>query len=196
MDNRELPDGYYDHPVVIEHGAREAVLPLGLFVDAVPYSHVDSTIGFWLINLITGERHLFSTLRKAVCCRCGCRGWCTFHEMFRFIKWSLVALRDKVTPGGRHDYMAWETLDAKRAVNAGIALLFRCCLFFVKGDCMEYAGTFALKAWNDSVRPCYKCNATPTLYRTLLAATWRPCSISGNAPRTITIQHVIVVGFS
>eukprot|EP00973_Karenia_brevis_P060959 8477331-Karenia_brevis.AAC.1 len=45
IDNGDLPKGYEEHPVV-KNNPGEPVLPLGLFVDAVPYSQVDELEGF------------------------------------------------------------------------------------------------------------------------------------------------------
>ena len=94
VDNRKLPHAYFANPVVRENPS-EYVLPLGIFLDAVPYSHVDSVIGFWFINLVNNDRYLAVVLRKSQCCICGCRGWCTFHEIFKYLAWSVQALRQK-----------------------------------------------------------------------------------------------------
>ena len=51
-----FPPSFHSHPVVEAH-PDEAVLPLSLFIDAVPYSVTDSIIGFWLINMLTARRH-------------------------------------------------------------------------------------------------------------------------------------------
>ena len=73
----ELMPAYYNHRIVREEleAGRDAPVPLALFVDGVPYSEHDSIIGFWVINMITGQRFLSVALRKKVCCRCGCRAW-------------------------------------------------------------------------------------------------------------------------
>eukprot|EP00969_Alexandrium_andersonii_P172564 7628423-Alexandrium_andersonii.AAC.1 len=84
-DEGELPEAYGRRPVVRAGGL---VLPLALYVDAVPYSTTDSVAGFWFINLITGVRHLFCALRKRLLCKCGCRGWCSYYQVFRLIEWS------------------------------------------------------------------------------------------------------------
>ena len=41
----------------------------------------------------------------------------------------------------------------------------RACIVWLKGDWSEYCGTFGFPTWQDTVRPCYVCNARPeTLY--------------------------------
>ena len=106
VDDRDLPPCYYAHPVV-EKAAGELVLPIALYIDAVPYSLVDSVLGFWVINLTSSKRHLFCVLRKRLACKCGCRGWCSFHAVFDFIAWSLRALANGAYPALRHDGRAW-----------------------------------------------------------------------------------------
>ena len=79
VDERvDLPDAYWETSLVQRFLAFMPVIPLALFVDGVPYSINDSVVGFWLINLVTMERTLLVAVRKKLCCRCGCRGWCTF----------------------------------------------------------------------------------------------------------------------
>ena len=80
--DESLPPCYYSNLVVQAYGSIEEdpILPLGLFADGVPYSLVDSVIGFWVVNLVSGCRYLAAVLRKKKCCRCGCRGWCAFVQ--------------------------------------------------------------------------------------------------------------------
>ena len=158
IDDDDVPDGYLNHPVVVEHGG--PVVPCAIFADGVPYSNSDSCIAFWLVNLLTARRYLFFILRKSQACRCGCRGWCTFHAIFRYIHWSISSLAAKLYPNRRHDGQPWDTTDmmASRDINAGEELTHRCCICFIKGDWCEYNSTFALPSWADGVRPCYKCN--------------------------------------
>ena len=52
-----LPPSYYDHPVV-ETNPEELVVPVGLYMDGLPYSLVDSVLGVWFINMVTGMRHV------------------------------------------------------------------------------------------------------------------------------------------
>lgn len=59
---KTLPPAYFDHPIV--KASRTWVFPVSIFLDGVPYSHTDSVTGVWLINELTGERHLVLALRK------------------------------------------------------------------------------------------------------------------------------------
>ena len=106
VDNEQLPKCYYMHPVVLS-AFGELVLPCAIFIDGLPYSLNDSVIGFWLVNLLTGCRYLLGTLRKKFACQCGCRGWCTFFEIFNFLAWSVQAMDDGRYPSQRHSSSNW-----------------------------------------------------------------------------------------
>ena len=86
----QLPPSYHNHPVVV--GSPEPPIPYALYSDAVPYSKVDSAIGFWLCNIVTGSRHIVAIMRKAQLCKCGCKGWCSFWPVLEFLRWSLAAM--------------------------------------------------------------------------------------------------------
>ena len=60
--DKELPPSYFSNPVV--QNSDTLVMPWGFYMDAIPYSLVDSAIGCWLINLISGVRELVCILRK------------------------------------------------------------------------------------------------------------------------------------
>ena len=46
--------------------------------------------GYWLVNLLTGRRHLFFTMRKKNMCRCGCKGRCSQNAIWTYTRssWS------------------------------------------------------------------------------------------------------------
>ena len=160
--NNELPPAYWAHPMVRETPLGAPVghpAPLALYLDAVPYSHTDSIIGFWLENILSTRRYLCCVLRKRTCCKCGCRGWCSFHAVFSFLAWSLGALARGVHPERRHDGNAWAPSDAKRELFSGVQMGTRAIVIYIKGDWAEYSNTLGLPAWTDSLRPCFQCVA-------------------------------------
>ena len=71
--SRDLPPEYFERPIV--KSSESLVLPISLFIDAVPYSQSDSCVGFGVVNKISKARHLVAVLRKHRLCGCGCRGW-------------------------------------------------------------------------------------------------------------------------
>ena len=156
--NQDLPPCYYDHPIVVRHPG-EVVWPFSLYVDAVPHSHTDSVIGWWMVNEVTASRFLFCTLRRKLLCKCGCRDWCTLYPIFRLIRWSADAMASATWPSLRHDGSPWLPRDSARVGMAGQPLRARCALLFVKGDWAEYSTTLGLANWSDAIRPCFKCNA-------------------------------------
>ena len=81
VDKGEWARDYYEHPIVTAH-PDEVVFPLSLYVDGVAHSKVDNVLGITITNMVTGTRHLCVALRKSLCCRCGCRSWCTLRPIW------------------------------------------------------------------------------------------------------------------
>jgi hypothetical protein len=109
-----MPPAYTEHPVVRSARDDEFVAPLALHADAVPYSQTDSVLGIWRVNLVTQRRYLAVALRKRICCKCGCKGWCTFHAVFEWLPWSVRALAAGRYPLQRHDGEAWRPSGIER----------------------------------------------------------------------------------
>ena len=83
ISENRLPPAYFENPVVRKLRAfGHQVLPLGIFIDGLPYSLIDSIVGVWLICLVTRKRFLLGVIRKKLCCHCGCRGWCILERVF------------------------------------------------------------------------------------------------------------------
>ena len=163
VSSRQLPPAYFENPVVREHGdVQSPVVPLAIFADGVPYSHLDSVVGFWAMNIITGGRVLFCVVRKKLACPCGCRGWCTMHAVFAWIRWSVECLARGVYPSRRHTGHPFEANDSMRAALAGAQMGLKAIVLWVKGDWAEYATTFGFAGWRDALRPCFLCNAFGT----------------------------------
>lgn len=155
---RALPKAYFRHPVVRSTSA--LVVPLGLFIDGVPYSHTDSLVGVWAANLVSGARHFIMGVRKRTLCRCGCRAWCSYDAIFRFLHWCFKNLAVGAFPGERHDSEVWRETDGLRADKAGTGLQARGALLYIKGDWSEYTNTFGFTAWNATERPCLFCRCS------------------------------------
>ena len=156
-ESNEFPPAYYLHPAVIEHGAGN-VAPLGVFVDGVAYSNVDTVIGFWVICLTTGQRFLAAVVRKCLLFDCSCKGWCTLWQVWTWLRWSLEACQAAAFPLHRHDNTSWLASDSKRSELAGSPMAVRGCLLLLKADWSELCTSFGIPAWNDGMRPCFGCN--------------------------------------
>ena len=133
--------------------------PISLYMDAVPYSHTDSVLAVWAQCLVTGARFCLGVLRKRTPCKCGCRGWCSFNELFMFLRWSLLALARGIFPPTRHDGKPWASADAVRCGTAGKYLPCRAAVVFIKGDWAEYSATLGFPNHADGLRPCFRCVA-------------------------------------
>ena len=158
IEDRKFPKAYYNHTLVQQYGSEELILPVSMFVDAVPYSNTDGVIGWWLINMLSGKRYLFATLRKTVTCQCGCKGWCTFNAVWSIVLYFLEAMASRIFPTHRHDCKPFHPDEADRAAIAGTRMQFRMCLLWVKGDWSEYVSTIGFPGWKDILRPCFCCN--------------------------------------
>lgn len=166
VSHRAFPDDYYNHPVV-RSAPPGTVFPLQLFVDGVPTTKRDGLIGFHLVNIVSGARHISVCLRKSRLCACGCKGWCSLHQVWVFLQWSFASLALGRAPGTRHDGKPWLRSDAERATlsNAQLALGISACLLHIKGDWMEMVTSFGFPSWNDKCHPCWACECEqPELY--------------------------------
>lgn len=77
----QLPQRFYDHPVVRRKGNRVAI-PLALYMDGIAMTRNDSIPGICVYSLLTCRRHLVAVLRKSFLCKCGCGGRCSLHPVF------------------------------------------------------------------------------------------------------------------
>ncbi len=66
-------------------------MPFALYMDGLPYSHVDSLVNVSITNVINKERYVFLVYRKRHFCKCGCRDWCTLYALYKYIEWSIRA---------------------------------------------------------------------------------------------------------
>jgi hypothetical protein len=155
--DKTLPPCYFEHKVVTDNPG-EHVVPVALYLDAVPFSQTDSVLGWWLVNLVSGQRYLYGVLRKSMACKCGCRGYCSFHMFFSFTLWSLRCLALGRYPSERHDNREWRPSDSGRVPLSGKPILFKAACIYIKGDWSEYASTLGFPNWADGLRPCFECS--------------------------------------
>ena len=159
------PRAYREHPIVLEAAAAGCGLPMpiALYLDGVPYSHVDSVIGFWMVDLLTARRFLIAVLRKKLVCKCGCKGWCTYQPIFRSIAWSLRSISKGYLP--EVDDLGREFREGStRWIMRGRPMTRRGACLYIKGDWSEYANTLGFPQWGDNLRPCFECAGIHDLY--------------------------------
>ena len=155
----KLPPAYHEH-CVVQRNADERVWPVALYMDGVPYSITDSVLAVWLVNAVSGKRHLCALVRKRQACRCGCRGWCTYFVLLKYLHWCLQALARKVHPSSRHDGSAWGDADGHHALLAGEAMFARAAMVWLKGDWAELCSRLGFPTWSHAMRPCLCCNGS------------------------------------
>ena len=177
VEKKELPNCYYNHPVV---QSSEIVVPIGIYMDGVPYSQHDSAVGMWIVNLTTNARHVCAIIRKSIVCQCGCRGRDTFHQVMLFLRWCLCSLACGIYPDLRHDGKPFGPSDIHRAECAGKPLGFKAAVLWIKGDWAEFCDRFGFPSHGSRMRPCFCCNVLGGLIMfdptgiSLLDVPWRP----------------------
>jgi len=157
IEARELPTTYFEHPIVT--GAppgSEPVVPVGMFVDGVPFAKKDSVIGFWFYTLTTGIRHIVAVIRKTQLCHCGCRGWCTLWVVFDWLRHGLVAMAQAIFPPAPYSGEAPWMPGLPAAALAGTAMR-RYALCEIKADWAEVHTTFGMASWKSVLFPCREC---------------------------------------
>ena len=152
-DNLELPQSYYQHPVVLQN-AGKLVFSFGIYTDAVDFTRQDSTVCIWLVDVFSKQRWSLVVLRVSELCQCGCKGNCTFHPFWVMLAWSFACLKTGKHPSTRHDSSAH--LDARRAELAEQHLeALGACICF-KSDWVEW-GKVGFRSWAHLTDPCAIC---------------------------------------
>ena len=158
---------------------------LAFWGDLAQY-HTRDAILLILFNFLSGvfrRRFWIVALGKRDICRCGCKGQCTYAELFSVIGWSLRALLVGKYPYYRHDNgllsESKKSGDKARAALAGKDLPMRGVCIRNTGDWGWMKSACKLTGWKDGKthRACYKCGADGFKRRwtdASLAAEWRP----------------------
>ncbi len=111
---------YTSHPTV--KAAAEAglpsPLPISIYMDGVSYSdgasgRQESVYGLWVINCLSGRRHLVTSLKTGDYCCCGCGGWCTLWPCLKTLQWQLLALQEGRAPERRPDGSEWSATELR-----------------------------------------------------------------------------------
>ena len=141
------------HPVVQRHGPNK-IIPLGIYIDGVPFNKRDSAIAMWVINLATNRRHVSIVLRKRELCRCGCKGWDTIYTALDCLRWQIAYLAEGKLPECKHDNTPWE---GYKGLSPGEDFGWKGVVVLFKADWGEYATTMAFRSWAHYLHPCFLC---------------------------------------
>ena len=157
VSSGSLPPVFYEHPVV--QGAPDDVVcvPTSIYVDGVPFTRADSSITFYMTNVVTNTTTLLAAVRKADACSCGCNGWCTLFGIHHVLGWSLESGAIGSMPDARHDGRSWLPSDGERQCRAGERLGFRLVPIFLKCDLMEVSSTLGLPGVGHASQGCPLC---------------------------------------
>eukprot|EP00959_Pyramimonas_sp_CCMP1952_P460142 9479385-Pyramimonas_sp.AAC.1 len=136
-------------------------IPLAIYTDGVRYtsalnSNTDSLLGVWVVNMVSQKRHLVCSLRENQFCSCGCKGWCTYWVIPRYLKWNLEALAT-----GRRPQLRWngDPVDdahvlKQRIQEHGEMLGFRAEVVWIKGDWADANKTHGLPSVTSANNCC------------------------------------------
>ena len=161
----EWEAAYASHPGTLAAKAEGTVaLPAALYLDGVRYTRTvgpgrqDSVLVITAYNLLTMKRHLIGVVRKAFVCRCGCRGWCTFWPIFRFIAHCMENACDGTRASHQYDGAPWppESVFSER-FKARPRLRSRFVLVQIKGDWSEFSNTLGFPGCRSIFAPCIFC---------------------------------------
>eukprot|EP00959_Pyramimonas_sp_CCMP1952_P126372 2643174-Pyramimonas_sp.AAC.1 len=95
-----------------------------------------TVLGIWLINLLSGKRHLMTSLRSSDTCSCGCRGRDSLFPLSSALSRMLRAMALGETPLERRHGSSWgEGSDFKQQQP----LTTKSVPVWIKSDLMEHA---------------------------------------------------------
>ena len=147
------------HPVVASSRPGEVVTPLALYFDGIGYTKRDSVHGFFVINMVTGTRHLVCEMRKRDQCRCGCRGWCSLLPIFQFLHRCFLFLATGLHASDRHDGKAFLNQEVRLNALAGTACR-KAAVLYIKADLMEFGSSLGFPTTASKDSPCLFCKST------------------------------------
>ena len=157
---------YCQHPVVVTEvsNGRPKPLPVGIYLDGIRYllqaaGRQDTVLGVWLINLVSGKRHLLCSQRSSDTCLCGCRGWDSLYPLLLTVQWMLRAMTVGKTPPAKHDGTEWGPDDPYKDPQD---LSTKSVLVWIKGDWMEHSKSLGLPSWQSYHNPCQFCRTPST----------------------------------
>ena len=101
--------------------------------------------------------HFIAGIRKFSFYKCGCKGWCTYYEVFKYLNWALEILGEGTSATHRHDNKTWKSTDDLRKQLAGQKSI-KGCLVHLKTDWMEYGSMMVFPIWSNNIHPCTCCN--------------------------------------
>ena len=157
--NKTLPPCYFSHPVVVSAPADVDVYPVAIYCDGVKITRHESVLCFFYYNMVSETRHMIAAFRKTEMCRCGCKGWCTLHPLFSFLRWTNECGAQGVYPSTRHDGTSFSEGDRTRSAMAGRPLGHRFAVTLIKGDWAELTVTYAFPTLASTHSPCPLCRA-------------------------------------
>ena len=107
---------------------------------------------------LRSERRLAFVLQKSRLCNCGCRGYCTFQDVFAVMSWSFQCLSTGLAPSVRHDGAPFSEDDRRSRLPAR-SQIPRGALLQVRGDWEFFSTALDLRSASCNTF-CFLCEAT------------------------------------
>ena len=120
-----------------------------IYIDGTPTTKRGGVIGVWVYNQLSQKRHMVCVLRKNILCKCGCKGWCTWCVVFRWLEWSFSCMAEGMYPSCKWNGVPYDVVaDERRAALAAgrVELKSKAGPIWNKGDWQEYATTRVFSA--------------------------------------------------
>ncbi len=163
IESQDWPKSFTEHVVKTTAGDDELVVPLGIFFDSAQYGgratagRERSVLVISFVNLASQQRHPGVLFRKHLACKCGCRGYCSYERILRFVHWNLKILAD-----GKHPCIDMDgvKLTGRRAHLAGTPLGFKGACTQIMADWEGICQLGYVTTWAHNDRPCPLCTAS------------------------------------
>ena len=149
----------------------DAVAGVGVWGDMAPFNTRDS-IAILLFNILTGLHHqrlAICAIAKRSVCRCGCKGRCTYEDVFRVMGWALTQWKLQVYPTIRDDGVPFAASskigDDVRAAKgkSKTRMKIKGGVLQKRADWQWHKAVLNMCGWRyegPDRNICYKCNAT------------------------------------
>ncbi len=166
-EHSEWAPSFWDHEEHTVLGDDRPCWPIALYCDGIQYSKqtsvgkAESALGFFVYKLRSQRRISAAVLQKSQLCRCGCRGYCTLSPILSYLEWTLAAASDGVRPAERWDGTPWpETSVYRRLYEKSPRISSRFLVTQIRGDWVEFAGTFSFPSHATFNAPCMFCKCS------------------------------------
>eukprot|EP00971_Amphidinium_carterae_P082515 1631992-Amphidinium_carterae.2 len=149
-----LPKAYME-----KHMGSQTVVPMAVYMDGVQYSNrPDSLLAITIEPILASfPPRIIAVIRKKTMCRCNCQGYCSLHQVWSAIAWSLRSLLLGVHPS---EDVHGGDLPLPLQTLAGKALPFQAEVVQLRSDIGELSTSVGLPGSTSKIGGCCLCQAS------------------------------------